>query len=144
MIGWKKAIKHIKTKHGKRRITVLIKLKIPKDAVVYTEKELKKYDPYNNNLKKCRTSKAKVLSIRECEAIVDFNEDDWYSPVMTSTKYKIRKKRYKSAISDYDNDFKYRVGKTVRSNLDPKDYGFCAEGIHFFRKRIDAIEYDWS
>jgi len=45
--------------------------------------------------------------------------------------------------SDYDDDFIYKVGEAV---TEPKFYEDrfkeCAEGIHFFINRQEAVEYN--
>ena len=71
--------------------------------------------------RKCRCSKAKVLSITE----LDGSETD----VM-------------KVESNYDNRFIYRVGETVEvPNFDDDRWHDCAPGIHFFITRQEAVEY---
>ena len=71
--------------------------------------------------RKCRCSKAKVLSITE----LDGSETD-----VTEVE------------SNYDNRFIYRVGETVEvPNFDDDRWNECAPGIHFFITRQEAAEY---
>lgn len=90
--GWKKC-------EGR----VIVKLKIPKGAVVFSI-----------NGKKCRTNKCKVISIE--------NDD--------------------TAISMYDNNFTYTVGKVIEiDNFDLSYNVECGTGIHFFLSEEDARKY---
>ena len=71
--------------------------------------------------RKCRCNKAKVLEI--------YNFD--------GTVAKERK-----CYSDYNNDFIYEVGKTVKVDDFCKNrWNECAQGIHFFINRQEAINY---
>lgn len=71
--------------------------------------------------RKCRCSKAKVLSITN----LDGSE---------SGLSKIE--------SDYDKDFIYRVGETVEvPDFDDNRWNECAAGIHFFITRDEAVKY---
>lgn len=71
--------------------------------------------------RKCRCNKAKVLKI--------YNLD--------GTVAKERK-----CYSSYDNDFIYEVGKTVEVDDFCEDrWNECAQGIHFFINRQEAINY---
>ena len=71
--------------------------------------------------RKCRCNKAKVLEI--------YNLD--------GTIAKERK-----CYSSYDNDFIYEVGKTVEVDDFCEDrWDECAQGIHFFINRQEAINY---
>ena len=48
------------------------------------------------------------------------------------------------AFSEYDQDFKYRVGETVKPRLAPFDrdrWRECSAGIHFFINRQEAVRY---
>lgn len=68
--------------------------------------------------RKCRCSKAKVLSI------TDINGGN-----------------YKEATSYYDDKFIYRVGEIVEvDNFDENRWKTCATGIHFFVTREEAIK----
>ena len=70
---------------------------------------------------KCRCSKAKVLSITEL---------DGSDSGMTK------------AVSDYDTDFIYTVGKTVSvKDFNDNRWNECAPGIHFFITRQEAVNY---
>ena len=71
--------------------------------------------------RKCRCSKAKVLSITE----LDGSETD-----VTEVE------------SNYDSSFVYRIGETVEvPNFDDDRWNECAPGIHFFITRQEAVEY---
>ena len=71
--------------------------------------------------RKCRCSKAKVVSI----TTEDGSEvEDRY------------------AYSSYDPEFIYEVGKTVEvSDFDTNRWNECAPGIHFFVTRQEAVDY---
>ena len=69
---------------------------------------------------KCRTDKAKVLSI------VDIDTGEVY----------------KEAFSSFDHSFIYRVGEIVSVNdFDENRFNECAPGIHFFIDKEAAINY---
>jgi hypothetical protein len=69
---------------------------------------------------KCRCDKAKVLNITSLDGLQEF----------------------KNATSDYDVTFKYNVGEIVSvENFNDNRWIECAEGIHFFITRQEAIEY---
>ena len=71
--------------------------------------------------RKCRCNKAKVVAI--------------YYPDMTPAPIK-------SVKSNWDSDFIYKVGKTVKvSNFDEDRWNECAPGIHFFITKQEAIDY---
>ena len=70
--------------------------------------------------RKCRCSKAKVLSITNIKG----------------------DKNYDEAISEYDKNFIYKVGEIVEvNNFDEDRWKTCASGIHFFITRDEAIRY---
>ena len=70
--------------------------------------------------RKCRCSKAKVLSITSLDEIEQYNE----------------------AYSSYDNDFIYELGKTVEpDSFDEDRFDECSNGIHFFITRQEAVDY---
>ena len=70
--------------------------------------------------RKCRCSKAKVLSITSLDETEQYNE----------------------AYSSYDNDFIYEVGKTVEpDSFDEDRFDECSNGIHFFITRQEAVDY---
>lgn len=72
--------------------------------------------------RKCRCSKAKVLSITKLDG----------SEANGITK----------AVSNYDPSFVYKVGKIVEvKNFDPNRWNECAPGIHFFITRQEAVDY---
>ena len=70
--------------------------------------------------RKCRCSKAKVLSITSLDEKENFNK----------------------AYSSFDNEFVYKLGKTVEPDLFNEDrFDECSNGIHFFITRQEAIDY---
>ena len=72
--------------------------------------------------RKCRCSKAKVLSITN----IDGTESD-----------------IDSARSLWDPDFVYTVGETIKvSNFDTNRWNECAPGIHFFITRQEAVDFN--
>ena len=72
--------------------------------------------------RKCRCSKAKVLSITE----IDGSESE-----------------LKSITSDYDETFVYTIGEEVNvPDFDENRWRECSTGIHFFMTRDEAVKYD--
>ena len=70
--------------------------------------------------RKCRCSKAKVLSITNIENTEEFSE----------------------VVSDYDKNFIYRVGEIVEvKDFNNDRWDECSNGIHFFITREEAIIY---
>ena len=70
--------------------------------------------------RKCRASKAKVLSIANVESTETFEQ----------------------AISHHDRGFVYKVGETVEvENFDTDRWNECSTGIHFFITRQEAVNY---
>ena len=70
--------------------------------------------------RKCRCSKAKVLSI------ISLDE----------------KENYDEVVSNYDKDFKYKVGEIVEvKDFDENRWNECSTGIHFFITRQEAVNY---
>ena len=101
-IGYKKA----KTKDKEE---VIIKLLITEDALRSSA-----------ITRKCRCSKAKVLSITSLDEIKSYNE----------------------AYSNWDNRFIYKVGETVEvDDFDTNRWNECSTGIHHFITRKEAVEY---
>lgn len=90
---------------------VIIELKIPKDA-----------KRSSATTRKCRASKAKVLSITSIDG----------------------KKHYKIAFAGYNSNFFYKVGKTVvpTNGYEENRWIECAAGIHHFITRDEAVDYD--
>ena len=71
--------------------------------------------------RKCRCSEAEVLAIE--------NKDGSNSGISFT-------------CSDYDKNFVYRIGETVRvDNFDENRWNECAPGIHFFITRDEAVKY---
>ena len=71
--------------------------------------------------RKCRCNKAKVLEIYNLDGTVAEERE---------------------VKSDYDNDFIYTVGKTVKvKDFDTDRWNECSTGIHFFINRQEAINY---
>lgn len=74
----------------------------------------------NATTRKCRCSKAKVLSITN----------------VSNTK------EYDKVASDYDKNFIYRVGEIVEvKDFDENRWVECSTGIHFFLTRDEAVRY---
>ena len=70
--------------------------------------------------RKCRCSKAKVLSITSLDEKENFNK----------------------AYSSFDSEFVYELGKTVEPDLFNEDrFDECSNGIHFFITRQEAVDY---
>ena len=70
--------------------------------------------------RKCRCSKAKVLSITNLKNTEEFSE----------------------VASKHDNNFIYRVGETVEvKEFDEDRWNECSTGIHFFITRDEAVMY---
>ena len=71
--------------------------------------------------RKCRCSKAKVISITN----LDGSQTD-----------------IKEVVSSYDKTFKYKIGEIVEvANFDPNRWNECSTGIHFFITRQEAVDY---
>ena len=87
----------------------IVKLKIPADA-----------KRSSSTGRKCRASKAVVVSITELDGAPAGNE----------------------VRSNYDADFVYRIGETVEvNNFDENRWNECAPGIHHFITRKEAEGY---
>ena len=87
----------------------IVELEIPADA-----------QRSSATTRKCRASKAKVLSITTCEG----NEGP------------------KAVYSAYDPSFVYQVGETVEvTYFDPDRWHECSTGIHHFITRDEAVKY---
>ena len=70
--------------------------------------------------RKCRCDKAMVLSIESCDKSESIQE----------------------ISSSYDGNFVYKVGKIVEEpNFCNDRWKECAEGIHFFITRDEAVKY---
>ena len=70
--------------------------------------------------RKCRASKAKVISITNVESTETFEQ----------------------AASQHDRRFVYKVGETVEvENFDTDRWNECSTGIHFFITRQEAMNY---
>ena len=116
MIVWKKVLVE-KIKYNNYREPycehVIVKLKIPKDAsVVFTPS-------------KCRASRAIVLGFYPCAY-----GGEAYELAMTS------------AISWYNNSFKYNLGEEIFPDCFNPDWRkTCSNGIHFFRNFDEAVNY---
>jgi uncharacterized protein YjbI with pentapeptide repeats len=75
----------------------------------------------SSNSRKCRCDKAKVLEIQNL-----------YGDIANVKEVK----------SDYDKSFIYRLGEIVEEpNFCEDRWNECAEGIHFFINRQEAVEY---
>ena len=88
----------------------IIKLEIPSDAARCSATS-----------RKCRCSKAKVISITNIDG--------------TEANVEVARSRY-------DRKFEYRVGEIVKvDNFDTDRWHECAPGIHFFITRKEAVDY---
>ena len=104
-IGYKKA----KTKKENKEEKVIVKLLITEDALRSSA-----------TTRKCRCSKAKVLSITSLDGTILYSE----------------------AYSNWDNTFIYRVGDIVEvKDFDTNRWDECSTGIHHFITRKEAVEY---
>ena len=75
----------------------------------------------SSNSRKCRCDKAKVLEIQNL-----------YGDIANVKEVK----------SDFDKNFIYRLGEIVEvPNFSEDRWNECAEGIHFFINRQEAVEY---
>ena len=75
----------------------------------------------SSNSRKCRCDKAKVLEIQNLYGDIS---------------------NVKEVKSDYDKSFIYRLGEIVEEpNFCEDRWNECAEGIHFFINRQEAVEY---
>ena len=93
-----------------RQITCVVKLEIPEDALRSSA-----------TTRKCRCSKAKVLSITNLDG-TDANA--------------------LLAFSLAKPDFVYKVGETVEiPDFDANRWNECSTGIHFFITRQEAVDY---
>ena len=95
--------------YKKCRDDLIVELIIPKGSIVFS---------INNS--KCRTNRAKVVSITDIEGKVTYNE----------------------AVSKQNENFIYKVGAELEiENFNLMYNVECAEGIHFFRTREEAVNY---
>ena len=96
--------------YKKCRNNLIVELEIPEDAYRCSATS-----------KKCRCSKAKVLSITNLDG--------------SESKSDV-------AVSKYDSSFVYRIGETIEvTDFDQNRWNECSTGIHFFMNREDAIKY---
>ena len=96
--------------YKKCRNDLIVELEIPEDAYRCSATS-----------KKCRCSKAKVLSITNLDG--------------SESKSGV-------AVSKYDSSFVYRIGETVEvTDFDQNRWNECSTGIHFFMNREDAVKY---
>ena len=96
--------------YKKCRGGLIVELEIPEDALRSSA-----------TTRKCRCSKAKVLSITNLDG---------------------SKSESTEAASNRDSSFVYKIGETVEvTNFDPNRWNECSTGIHFFVTREEAEEY---
>ena len=96
--------------YKKCRDGLIAELEIPEDALRSSA-----------TTRKCRCSKAKVLSITNLDG---------------------SKSESTEATSKRDSSFVYKVGETVEvTNFDPNRWNECSTGIHFFVTREEAEKY---
>lgn len=101
-IGYKKA-------QLRNSVPVIVKIMITEDA-----------KRSSATTRKCRCSKAKVLSITSIDGKTSFNE----------------------AISKFDNSFLYKIDEIIEvKNFDEDRWKECSTGIHFFITREEAVNY---
>ena len=101
-IGYKKA-------KNKDRENVIVELLITEDSLRSSA-----------TTRKCRCSKARVLSITSLDKTKSYNE----------------------AYGNYDNSFIYKVGEIVRvDNFNTNRWDECSTGIHHFISRNEAVKY---
>ena len=94
----------------KTRDNLIVKLEIPEDALRCSATS-----------RKCRCSKAKVLSITNLDG---------------------SKSEITSTPSEHDPNFIYTVGEMVEvPNFDTDRWNECSTGIHFFITRQEAVDY---
>ena len=103
-IGFKKAV------DKNNEIEYIVKLEIAEDALRSSA-----------TTRKCRCSKAKVLSITNLDG-TDADTD--------------------VAYSNYDPGFIYKIGEIVEvADFDTDRWNECSTGIHFFTTRQEAVDY---
>lgn len=127
-IGFKKARVSVYEKSGKSAVSDLLnhKLKgLTKTVPVIIELRIPKNAKRSSaTTRKCRASKAEVLSITSIDG----------------------KKRYKKAVAAWNSDckFVYEVGKTVvpENGFEENRWIECAPGIHHFISRDEAVAYE--
>ena len=96
--------------YKKCRDDLIVELEIPEDALRSSA-----------TTRKCRCSKAKVLSITN----LDGSE--------ANAEY---------TLSKNDSEFLYKVGEVVSvDNFDTNRWNECSTGIHFFMTREEAVDY---
>ena len=96
--------------YKKCRNNLIVELEIPDDAYRCSATS-----------KKCRCSKAKVLSITNLDGSESTSD---------------------VAVSKHDSSFVYRIGETVEvTDFDQNRWNECSTGIHFFMNREDAVKY---
>ena len=96
--------------YKKCRDDLIVELEIPEDSLRSSA-----------TTRKCRCSKAKVLSITNLDG---------------------SKSKCTEATSKRDSSFVYKVGETVEvTNFDPNRWNECSTGIHFFVTREEAEKY---
>ena len=101
-IGYKKAFSQDET-------SVIVEIMVTEDA-----------NRSSATTRKCRCSKAKILSITSIDGEENFDE----------------------AISNYDCNFIYKVGEIVEvTDFDEDRWNECSTGIHFFITRDEAVNY---
>lgn len=106
-IGFKKA--HVIIGTGKLRQNVIVKLRVTDDA-----------KRNSATTRKCRCSKAEVISITSLDGNIEFKE----------------------AYSNHDKTFVYKTGEIVSvDDFDEDRWNECSTGIHFFITREEAVDY---
>lgn len=125
MIGYKIAVGVYKH----RAIPILVTLDIPEDAeVVYPNDDY--YVPFvkhEDQIKKLRTNKAKVIAMSNLRSANLKTPDKAYSLYELRHQWKV--------------ETVYKIGAVVESHLNKDVTTRCAPGIHFFETPEDAMQY---
>lgn len=118
--AWKACYVYVRSEYAKYAYPAIVHLRIPEDA--------ERVSSYG---RKCRASKAEVLGIE----IYSMDDDGCRKFVSVEPDV--------SGISYFDNQPRYRVGKTVRpaSEFDNRRSHECGSGIHFFTTKDEALKY---
>lgn len=90
--------------------------------------------------KKCRNNVFVKLEIPKGAIVFCINGSKYRTNVAKIVK--IEGGDGKKAVSNYDENFVYKLGKTIKVNDFDCMYNVeCSTGIHFFRTKKEAVEY---
>lgn len=130
-VGYKKCLDETKTKF------VLVEIEIPDGVKQFTPEHVN--DPDNSMVQF-------YLLLASFKGIPsDFNKN--FPPKSRAEKAKVTKIHGggKVAYSLHDNKFEYKEGmEVIPDKFDERDKFACSNGIHFFKDKKDAIEYQTS